>query len=164
MRFLLGISIFAIAACSGAASTELFSGEPTNVVEPAPTEPGDSTSAAAPSSPPKKSTPDAAADVSAPPPSKDAGVADAKKDAEPTATACTFDTDCTVDDQICNWKTDTCAAPGPLGAPCKRDLECTDGLCNWKLAECSDPASAGTPCRRNKECASGSCGANSICK
>ena len=165
MRFLLGISILAIAACSGASSSSDLFGSPPAVVterDASPTEPN-APPESAPEDPPADEPPTKPVrDASAPP--KDASIDAPAVDAGPAGEACSFDTDCTIDDQVCNWKTDTCAAPGPLGAPCKRDLECSDGLCNWKLTECSDPAPAGTPCRRNKECASGACSANSICK
>lgn len=162
MRFLLGISILAIAACGGASSSELFGDSPGVVTEKdaSPTEPAPAPAAENPAeeTPPPAPTP---SDAGKPP--KDAG-ADVVDASLPEETKCSFDSDCAGDDQVCNWKTDTCAAPGPIGAPCKRDLECTNDLCNWKLTTCSDPAPAGTACRRNKECASGSCGANSICK
>ena len=165
MRFLLGISIFAIAACSSASSSDLFGGAPVVTEEDAsatePSDPGEPP-AAPPSEqedPPARPPRDGGA------PAKDAAPDVVVVDAGPPADPCSFDTECTSGDQVCNWKTDTCAAPGPLGAPCKRDLECTEGLCNWKLTECSDPAPAGTPCRRNKECASGVCSSTtSLCK
>jgi hypothetical protein len=164
MRFLLGLCAAAlVAACSGASSSELFAGGPAAVAEPSPTdptEPGDPSDPSDPNepSPPPSAEKDAGADVAVP--EKDAG-RDAAKDA--AVATCSFDDDCE-GDEVCNWRTDTCLAPGPLGAACKRDIECTGGLCNWKLTECSEPAPAGTPCRRNKECASGACNASSTCK
>jgi hypothetical protein len=173
MRFLFGLSIVALAACSGASSSELFGESPrVGTDDPSSTEPP----VAEPASPEDDTSPAGTTP-------KDAGVKrdaapdaqrDAHLDAQPDVVVlvpdaslpekCSFDSECTVEGDVCNWKTDICAAPGPIGAPCKRDLECTNALCNWKLTMCSAPAPAGTPCRRHKECASGVCSATSLCE
>lgn len=157
MRSLLQTSVVLfVAACSGAASTELFEGEPTPVSETSPSDPP-ANDEERPARPIEQTEDDAAL-----PPKKDAGTTDAAKDAAKEADApppvvkCSFDSDCK-GDAVCNWKTDTCSEPGALGDPCKRDVECAGGLCNWKVQECSEPAPAGAGCRRNKECASGDC-------
>lgn len=165
MRFLFGLSAVAlIAACGGASSSELFGAEPRTVTEePSETEPAGG--ASDPAQPPTT-----AGAPSAPPAKRDAAAPDAKPDvvvidASVPQKRCSFDSECPVDGEVCNWQTDTCAAPGAIGAPCKRDLECQEDLCNWKLTTCSEPAPAGTPCRRNKECASGTCSSTtSLCK
>jgi hypothetical protein len=159
-----------VAACSGASATEMFAGEPSpigesNATEPEPEpEPGPD---AVPPARPIEQSEDASApatkDAAAKDSGQDAGQDTGKADAGGPVTKCSFDSDCQGDD-VCNWKTDICAAPGPIGAACKRDVECTDGLCNWKLEKCSEPAPSGTACRRNKECASGACGASLLCK
>lgn len=161
MRFLVGLSaVLLVAACSGASSSELFAGEPAVVIdadaatEPVDERPDDRVDASTDED--VTTTKDATTTTT-----KDASPKDAAKEA--AAEECFLDTECKSGD-FCNWKTDQCAPPGPLGAPCKRDLECTDKLCNWKLEACSDPAPVGTACRRNKECASGACGGSSICK
>lgn len=163
MRFHLGLSVMLfVVACSGATTTELFSGDATPAAESAPTEPeAPGPSEGAPAAHPIEKKEDAAGPVdAAKPETKDAA---AEPEQEPEPVKCSFDSECK-GDEVCNWKTDTCAEPGPLGSACKRDLECTGGLCNWKLQACSDPAPAGTACRRHKECASGACGGNSTCK
>jgi len=151
MRFLLGLSaVLLVAACSGASSSELFSGDPVTggsaATEPEPQDEAGSTA----STPPAEKK-----DAS---PTVDAGVDASTKDAakEASAPKCSFDSECE-DGELCNWKTDTCSAPGALGAACKRDVECSDGLCNWKLETCSEPAPSGSACRRNKECVSDAC-------
>jgi hypothetical protein len=166
MRFLLGLSIVVVAACGGASSSELF-GEAPGVVtddpsrtDPAPSAPSSSSPSSSPTS---DEAPESPQDAGAPPTVTQDAAPDVVDSGPPPAQACSFDTECTIDDEVCNWKTDTCAAAGPIGAPCKRDLECNAGLCNWKLTECSEPAPSGTGCRRNKECASGAC-SSSICK
>lgn len=145
--------VLLVGACGGATSSELFS-EPASAEAPA-TEPS------ADEAPGDEDVPDAmpmkGRDASA---GDDASSPDAAPVDDGGGGSCDLDSECT-GGTVCNWKTDRCAAPGSLGAPCKRDLECTAKLCNWKLETCAAPAPKGTACRRNKECASGSCSLSS---
>lgn len=141
-----------LGACGGASSSELFA-EPARADAPG-TDPSVDEAPQDEEAPDAMTTRigDAGSDADAS--TADATPPDGGDDAG--GKSCDFDTECT-GGAVCNWKTDRCATPGPLGAPCKRDLECTAKLCNWKLETCAAPGPKGTACRRNKECVSGTC-------
>ncbi len=147
--------VLLLGACGGASSSELFA-EPARAdapgtdpsLEEAPEQDDEAPDAMT------TRTRDAGGDEDVDASLVDAAPPDGGSDAGDRS--CDFDTECT-GGAVCNWKTDRCAMPGPLGAPCKRDLECTAKLCNWKLETCAAPGPKGTACRRNKECASGTC-------
>lgn len=144
--------VLLVAACGGASSTELFT-EPSAIGDAPATEPAEGDAEAPADEPDQPPSPDATTLSDAPDAEADAG----------SFERCSADSECE-EPALCNWKIDRCAPPGPIGAPCKRDSECTGGLCNWELETCATKAPSGTACGRNKECASGACSASGTCK
>jgi hypothetical protein len=72
------------------------------------------------------------------------------------------DTDCPADYYcVGNFDIDpTCQAPGDIGAPCTKNLDCAGGACDQNNQVCATLLADGDPCFASSECASDFCDNN----
>lgn len=129
------------AACSGSSSSNLF-GPPATETKPATPEEADEDAEPAA---------DGGKGSTSSSPGRDASAPEVF-----TSTPCNRDSEC-LDTNLCNLRLDRCAAPGPDGTPCSRDVECESNLCNLRLDQCARKGAAGVPCSRDSECVTALC-------